>query len=190
MAVCVLALGGVACGMSDASVGGRLVTAGFDASPQGWLVASDTGVIEPVFESDGGQPGGYIRFDDEAVGETWYFRAPASVLARLPEAERGTISYSLKQSSIDAGFPEDDIVIEGPAGRLSYRFGTAPGTDWTDFSVPLAASAGWRWNWNVPATQEHIRRVLIDPTRLDIRGEFRTGPDIGALDNFVLTSGD
>ena len=88
---------------------------------------------------------------DEAVGETWYFQAPESVLNRLVDAEGGRIEYSLKQSAVDAGFSDDDIVIVGPAGRLSYRFPYAPGTDWTDFSVRLSASENWRWNWSSTA---------------------------------------
>jgi hypothetical protein len=51
------------------------------------------------------------------------------------------------------------------------------------------ASAGWRWNWNARATQDQIKSVLAAPTRLEIRGEFRTGPDVGGLDTFVLMAG-
>ena len=147
-------------------------------------------MAEPVFHRDGGDPGGYISNEDEAVGETWYFRAPADVLARLSSAEHGSLTYTLKQSQTDAGFPDDDIVIVGRAGRLSYQFGRAPGEDWTDFSVRLSAAAGWRWNWNQPATQEQIRSVLVNPSRLEIRGEYRTGPDVGSFDNFVLAGAD
>ena len=79
-------------------------------------------------------------------------------------------------------------MITGPAGRLSYRFPTPPGTDWTDFSVRLSESAGWTWNWNRRATQAQIESVLAAPTRLEIRGEYVTGADEGSLDNFVLTA--
>ncbi len=153
------------------------------------MIAGDTGTVDPVVRSEGGNPGGYIEGDDEALGETWYFRAPDRVLAQLAAAEGGTLRYSLRQSETDAGFPDDDVVIEGPAGRLSYRFDTPPGTDWTDFSVRLSASAGWRWNWNEPATADEMHAVLADPSRLQIRGEYRTGPDVGGLDNVVLRTG-
>jgi laminin B (domain IV) len=126
---------------------------------------------------------------DEAAGETWYFRAPESVLRALPAAENGTLSYSLKQSADEPGFLDDDVIIVGAAGRLSFRFATSPGTGWTPFSVKLTAGAGWRWNWNAPASQEQIRRVLANPTSLEIRGEYHTGPDEGALDNVELRSG-
>lgn len=185
---CALLLGQRA-GEPVASAGKTLLLHEFSRSSQGWLIAGDTADVQAGFEAAGGHPGGYISHVDEAVGETWYFRAPASVLAQLAAAEHGTLSFSLKQSGTEAGFPDDDVVIVGAAGRLSYRFERAPGTDWTDFSVRLSASAGWRWNWNQAATQEQMNRVLAAPTRLEIRGEFRTGDDTGGLDNVQLASG-
>ncbi len=152
-------------------------------------MAGDTGPAAPVFQPAGGRSGGYISNVDEAGGETWYFQAPPSVLTQLAAAEGGRLAYSLKQSSADAGFPDDDIVIVGPAGRLSYRFEYSPGTEWTDFSVPLSASANWRWNWNARATEEQIRSVLSRASRLEIRGEYYTGDDTGGMDHFVLTVG-
>jgi len=166
-----------------------LVQCDFTASAQGWVVSGDTTPAEPVFHPSGGSPGGHISHVDEALGETWYFRAPESVLRQLPAAENGTLSYSLKQSTGDPGFLDDDVIIVGPAGRLSFRFGTSPGADWTPFSVKLTAAVGWRWNWNARATQEQIHSVLANPTSLEIRGEYHTGPDEGALDNVVLRSG-
>jgi hypothetical protein len=167
-----------------------LVAHDFSTSAQGWLIAGDTGMVEPTFEPRGGHTGGFISNDDEAVGETWYFRAPDSVVTQLPAAEHGLLTYRLRQSDTDAGFPDDDVVIIGPAGRISYRFEHSPGTDWTAFSVRLSADAGWHWNWSHRATQEQIKRVLTQPTRLEIRGEYRTGPDVGGLDNVALIACD
>jgi hypothetical protein len=53
--------------------------------------------------------------------------------------------------------------------------------------VAFTAAPGWRWNWNAQASQEQIRSVLANPTSLEIRGEYHTGPDEGALDGVVLT---
>lgn len=181
-----LALTAADCGGTGASGDRTLVAHDFSTSAEGWLIAGDTGVVAPLFHASGGHPGGYIANEDEAVGETWYFRAPDRLLQQLALAEGGTLRYSLKQSSADAGFVDDDVVISGPAGRLSYRFGTAPGTEWTEFSVELSAAPGWRWNWNQPATAEQMRSVLANPTSLEIRGEYRTGDDVGGLDSVVL----
>jgi len=161
----------------------------FEASTEGWTVSGDTGTFEPQHHSSGGDPGGYISHTDEALGETWYFRAPDSLLTALAKAEHGTLSYRLKQSADVPGFVDDDIIIVGRAGRLSFRFPTTPGTSWTPFSAKLTAGPGWRFNWNMPASQEQIRSVLADPISLEIRGEYYTGPDEGALDTVVLTAG-
>jgi len=166
-----------------------LIAHDFSTSAQGWLIASDTGVVEPILEARGGDPGGYISAKDEEGGETWYYRAPPSVLAQLAAAEYGAITYSVRQSEVEPGFPDDDVVIVGAAGRLSYRFDHAPGTSWTRFSAPLSA-AGWHWNWNMPATQDQMKSVLANPIRLEIRGEYRTGTDVGGLDTFALVARD
>jgi hypothetical protein len=174
------------CGQS--SPGRQLVVHTFQTSADGWQIAGDTGPAAPVFHATSGGSGSYISNTDEAAGETWYFQAPQTVLTQLAAAEGGRLEYSLRQDAADAGFADDDVVIVGPAGRLSYRFDYAPGTDWTDFSVPLSAAANWRWNWNARATGEQIRRVLVQPSRFEIRGEYRTGDDVGAMRRFVLRS--
>ena len=128
------------------------------------------------FTPSGGRSGGYISNTDEAVGETWYFQAPASVLAQLAAAEGGRLEYSLKQDSADAGFPDDDVVIVGrrggcrtgsttrraPSGRTSpcrsprRRTGAGTGTRAPRRSRSTACSAvrhDWRFAANTaPAT--------------------------------------
>lgn len=175
-------------GFASQSRDRTIVSHDFSASTEGWLISGDTGLTEPEFNTTGGRPGGYISNVDEALGETWYFRAPDSVLKQLSAVGRGTLTYDIKQSSDEPGFIDDDVVIVGPAGRLSYRFRASPGTNWETFAVEFSASAGWRWNWNAAATEEHIRSVLDNPTSLEIRGEYYTGPDVGGLDNVVVKS--
>ena len=189
VAVALSSLSAVGSAPARSDSGRVLVHHDFTTSVQGWLVSGDTSVVDPIFNAKWRGPGGYIAGEDEAVGETWYFRAPLAVLQELRAAEGGTISFSLKQSAGDGGFPDDDVIIVGSAGRLSYRFPFAPGAGWTDFSIRLSESEGWRWNWAMPATQAQIRIVLAKPRRLDIRGEYRTGHDVGGLDNFTLTAG-
>jgi hypothetical protein len=159
----------------------------FTGSNQGWGITTDTGIADASFVPSGCVSGGCISGKDEEIGETWYFRAPEAVLAQLPKAE--VISYSLKQSTnIDGGFLDDDVVIVGKAGRAGYRFGrgSAPGTAWKHFTVPLSATSGWRWNGGAPATEAQLRSVLEAPLVLEIRGEYVSGADEGFLDDFEL----
>ena len=126
--VLAVALGNLRC---TSGAENDLVVHDFSTSADGWQIAGDTGPRAPAFHASGGRSGGYISYTDEAVGETWYFQAPQSVLNQLPASVNGRIAYRLKQSAVDAGFTDDDVVIVGPAGRLSYRFPYTPGTDWT-----------------------------------------------------------
>lgn len=185
--VAIVALALVGCEPTGDPAPPALIAHHFDHSAEGWRIAADTIDVDPTHHPEGGDPGGYISGTDEAAGEIWYFAAPRSVLAHLPGAEGGALRYSLKQSETTAGYVDDDVVIQGPAGRLSYRFARAPGVEWAEFSVPLSASAGWRWNWNADATEEQMRSVLREPTRLHIRGEYVPGPDEAGLDAFVLS---
>ena len=177
-------------GQSDPqSIARALIRHEFNESNQGWRLTTDTGIADADFAAAGGDPGGRIAGRDEEIGETWYFRAPLVVVRHLPAAENGVISFSLRQSTdVDGGFLDDDVVIIGEAGRLGYRFGrgSAPGTAWKRFSVPLSASAGWTWNGSGSATAAQLRSVLASPLSLEIRGEYTTGPDEGFLDNFEL----
>lgn len=175
---------------AQSRTGPVLIRHDFTESAQGWRISGDTAAVEPIFRPTDGHPGGCISGVDEALGETWYFRAPDAVLRQVPAAVNGTLGYSLKQSGPLISLFDDDVVIVGAAGRLSHRFRTAPGTEWTDFSVRLSEREGWTWNWNTRATQAQIASVLAAPTRLEIRGEYVTGPDEGSLDNFVLTGPD
>ncbi len=173
---------------AQARAGATLVSHDFSESAQGWRISGDTDTMTPVFNPNGGQDGGgCIEGTDQALGETWYFTAPNGVVARLPEAVNGTLSYWLKQSGALISLNDDDIVIVGRAGRLSYRFQQAPGTDWTPMSVRLSASDPWMWNWNRRATQEQVEAVLATATRLEIRGEYVTGDDHASMDTFLLS---
>src|SRR6185436_19240651 len=129
--------------VAQTQIGSVLVSHDFIQSAQGWQIAGDTGTVSPTFTATGGHSGGCITGVDEQIGETWYFRAPMSVLRLLPSAVKGSISFSLKQSASQVSMIDDDVVIVGPAGRLSYRFQISPGTEWTDFSVRLVESEGW-----------------------------------------------
>lgn len=186
--ILLLALLALSPGPFDSAQGRRtLVKHEFTASAEGWTITGDAETGAP-FDATDGHPGGCIRGVDAQFGETWWFHAPATVLQQLPAATNGTLSVSLRQSGGVPSVIDDDVVIDGPAGRLSYRFPTGPGEDWTEFSVRLSESAGWTWNWNKRATQSQIDSVLARPARLEIRGEYVTGPDTGFLDNFTLTT--
>src|SRR5262252_9823765 len=103
-----LAVAAVACHAAGARPDRTLIRHDFTDSAQGWIVDGDTRPAEAIFSPTGGHPGGCITGTDEALGETWYFLAPTSVLQQLPKAVNGTLSYSLKQSGPFISLFDDD----------------------------------------------------------------------------------
>src|SRR5437762_1766069 len=101
----------LACHSAGAQAGRTLVHHDFTASAQGWIVTGDTRPADAIFSPAGGHPGGCITGVDEALGETWYFLAPATVLQLLTKAVNGTISYSIKQSGPIISHFDDDAVL-------------------------------------------------------------------------------
>ena len=71
--------------------------------------------------------------------------------------------------------------------NLVYEFVYRPSTDWTFFVVSLNESAGWEVEGEGRApTQGEMQAVLGALSGLRIRGEYRSGPDTGGLDNVFL----
>lgn len=171
------------------TAGGRVLASyDFSTSAQGWRISGDTDPMPPLYHATGGQDGGCIEGVDQALGETWYFNAPADAIAQLPNVFAGTLSYWLRQSGDQISLNDDDIVIIAKTGRISYRFTGSPGTSWTPMTVRFAPGPGWVWNFNKPATEAQMREVLAGAVQFLIRGEYVTGDDHASLDTVVLTA--
>jgi gliding motility-associated-like protein len=164
----------------------------FDTDNEGWRTTGDPSTETPAWVSMGGNPGGYIRGTDAAIGGIWYFRAPAKFTGNKCEAYGRylrwdqTINGTPNQQQGPGGSP--DVLLFGGGLTLAYDNPDAPGTTWTHYDILLREDAGWRLNNNsgpVP-TQAEFRAALANLTGLQIRGEFITGDDNGCLDNFIL----
>ena len=160
----------------------------FTDSAQGWSISGDSVTAPPSSPRPADTRAAALPEGMRPWARPGIFTPQPPCCSNCPPRWTGGSAFSLKQSGTAVSLIDDDIVIVGPAGRLSYRFPTGPGTDWRDYSVRLSASEGWTWNWNARATQIQIQSVLSGPTRLEIRGEYVTGDDEGSLDNFMLTA--
>ena len=167
-----------------------LVASTFDTGIDGWTVSGDgTG---PLFEPAVGNPAGDIIGRDQAVGQVWFFDAPAKFLGNQSAALLGSLTFDLSQSIAIAQFAFNDVVLVGGGLTLAFDTATNPAAFpvFTSYVVPLNAAAGWRLN-NIggpAATPAQLETVLSELTALRIRGEFVTGGDQGRLDNVVLNS--
>lgn len=164
----------------------------FDENDEGWTVVGDAEAAAPVYHATGGNPGGYIEITDLAIGGIWYWQAPASFLGDKRVAYGRVLSFDLRQSQLDKQFDADDIKLQGGNPLITLVLSTAmnPGKSWTSYAVNLDPSAGWRdAETGSPATEAQLRGVLTSLSLLQIRGEYRTGDDIGGLDNVVFGAG-
>ena len=156
----------------------------FSSGIDGWLVSGDSTSATPVYN-----PAGYITADDDTTGGTWYWEAPAKFLGDRSLSYGETLSFELRQSNTSSQFNNSDVILEGATISLHYNHSPNPGTTFTPYSIPLT-EAGWFVGSlsGAAATQGQFQAVLADLDGLRIRGEFRSGPDTGALDNVVLTA--
>ncbi|MFK7883332.1 MAG: laminin B domain-containing protein [Phycisphaerales bacterium] len=166
--------------VSAATAGGEGVST-FDTDSEGWSTDKDAQSF--MWESEGGNPGGFISAVDIGSGEYWRFDAPASFLGDRSAAYGQSISYDIIQlGSVGTVTNRPDIRLASGGVVLEYEFGVAPTGAWSSFSVPIDESAGWTIN-GLLASESQIVLVLSNLTEFSIRGEYRVGADSAGLDN-------
>lgn len=168
-----------------------LVEETFEAGDTGWLVVGDAQgeSDKPTYQEEGGNPGAYMSAVDNAVGGVWFWSAPESFLATLQDSwtDRGSLRawllFDLMQSDTSEPFEDKDVLLGAGDLELHYRHAKPPGTEWTPYRIPLRPEKWINPATDAPATPEEMNQVLSGLDRLWIRGEFRTGPDTGGIDN-------
>jgi hypothetical protein len=168
------------------------ITSTFDGGIGAWSAVND---VTLSWSSAGGVSGGYLVGVDKGTGEWWYYGAPAKFLGTKSAAYGKSLSLWLMQSDATptAAPTIANVIIASDSTTLVYKFATEPGSDWTQYSVPVVETAGWRKDTvdGAVPTEAEFRAVLANLTRLQIRGEYSDTRETGGLDDVVLTlSGD
>lgn len=172
---------------SASHAGNPPVSSTFDIDDEGW--STDLDARDFRWEPAGGNPGGYIAAVDIGSGQYWRFAAPGGYLGDLTGYYGRTLSYDMIQLGLVGNVTDrDDVQIRSGNTTLAYRFGYAPSSEWTAFSVRIAEGEGWTID-GVPATEQQILGVLAGVDSLSIRGEYRVGADSAGLDNVRLGAG-
>ncbi|MBK9121273.1 MAG: hypothetical protein IPM18_16950 [Phycisphaerales bacterium] len=175
------------------------VTSTFDFDDDGWFIGPRTATFgnitgggAPLYTATGGNPGGYVQWDDLGPGTFWFFRSPAKFHGDRSALYGKLLSFDLR-SVHDT--PENVgaaplVVLSNGAQSLWYWNAPNPESTWTAYSIPLDTSAGWlvtsNWLSSTIATETEIRAVLAALSNISIRGEFGKGADTGGLDNVIL----
>ena len=169
-----------------------LVEETFEGGDTGWIVVGDAQreSDKPTYKTEGGNPGAYMSAVDNAVGGVWFWSAPEPFRRQLTSTwkEKGSLRsvlmFDLKQSDITEPFDDKDVILGSGDLELHFFHDLDPGTDWTNYRVPLSPDKGWiNGATGEPATREEMTKVISQLEKLWIRGEFRTGEDTGGIDN-------
>jgi hypothetical protein len=157
----------------------------FLQNAEGWTAVGD-GVLHHF--PTGGNPGstGYAVIIDKTLGDTFYFNAPSRFLGNMSGAYGRLLTFDLvwSETSLSNYKDGDDVVLRGGGHTLVAMLPEVPGTSWTAYSIPLSVAGGWvHQGTDQTATPAEIQSVLTSLQEFRIRGEFRSGPEQGGLDN-------
>jgi hypothetical protein len=152
---------------------------------EGWTAGGD-GIM--YYSPTGGNPGstGYVLIIDKALGDNFYFVAPSRFLGDVSGAYNRLLTFDLHWSETTASADKDgdDVVLRGGGHTLVAMLPDVPATTWTSYSIPLGVGGGWvHQGTTQPATAAEIQAALGSLQEFRIRGEFRSGPEQGGLDN-------
>jgi hypothetical protein len=167
----------------------RAATSSFSASAEGWTALGDS--AGPLtWAATGGNPGGHVEINDAVTGGVTFYVAPSAFLGDQSAALGSLLRFDLMQvyTGSPAQFDNPDVVLVGAGNTLVFDTPNNPANGaWTSYAVPLAAGS-WRLNdtGGAVATPAQLAATLGSLTALRIRAEYRTGADLGKLDNVSL----
>ena len=168
-------------------------TGTFDNNNEGWRASGDPVSTTASWQPTGGNPGGYIRVTDAAIGGTWYFESSSQYKGNKCDAYDRFLRWDQFTSDTANQQPfggAPDVVLEGANLTLVFDNAQNPGLAWTHYDIQLREDAGWHLDDIAgPApTAQQFQAVLANISALRIRGEYRSQADYGGIDNFILES--
>jgi large repetitive protein len=161
----------------------------FDTDDEGWTrhIPHDPNSSISWFAT-GGNPDGYIRYNEPGQGALDYFSAPALFLGNKSGFYGGVLSYDMRLNTTANASTIERVILTG-GGASVYFTSPYPTTTWQTFEIPLVAGDWKVAGSGVAASEEQIRTVLSDLTSLLIFADWRIGPEQVSLDNVLMTPG-
>ena len=159
------------------SVSASIVSDFGDGTLQGWVATGDVaGVSNP---GSGGNPGGYVRMVDQAVGGVCWILAPSQYLGDWHA--KASLSADLIQLSYSGSHYQNvQFILTGPGGQYTHDFGERPPLgNWRTYGVPLEES---QWTRNSGTWSA----LLDNVSELKISMEFINGDETNGLDTVAL----
>lgn len=147
----------------------------------------------PVHIADGGDPGGFIQFQDQDQGmdETvGFFIAPAPFLGNASANYGGMISFHLRTNATpDAPLA---VVLTGGGKSVARSFTPPEPNTWTTRSATIGADGTWDdVSDGTEATLQDFAVVLPKLVRVAIVADVQTAPaEVTDLDTVSVSEGD
>ena len=160
---------------ADTAVGYPIVST-FETQTEGWTLR---GSGRLSFKAAGGNPGGFLRYDDVAGtgGDGWII-APAKFLGDWSFLDqRGVLSWDhiIINPGGSASILKGTATISGPGGSATFTSPNYFTTQWQTFSVPISQTA-----WSVTGSWDNLLTNITD-LRIRIEACHNGGPglDVG-----------
>jgi hypothetical protein len=162
------------------------IYSGFDEGIENWTVFGD-GTNPPNWESSGGiDNSGYIHATDLAMGDFWYFSAPEKFQNNISNFQDGFMHFWIFQNStIPAEDKAPNVIIKGGTATMYHNFEVEPGSEWKEYSIPLA-DLFWTDGNGRFLDDDEVHSILYDVQAIYIRGEYGADLDSGGLDEFWI----
>ena len=178
-------------------LGPALARSAFDTNDEGWTFFGDG--FNQAHHPGGGDPGGYISVDDQAIWQGCSWQAPAKFLGDVSTAYGGALTFDIKQMNADVDLKPrrpgpwgNDLILIGGGLKLLLDISQSPGLEWTPYSIPLDETADWRRSGSggPAATRGDFLAVLSDLQALRIRTDhyYPDQWETMGLDNVALYS--
>jgi len=151
----------------------------FDLGDEGWRAGRDVALS---WSGEGGNPGGFLRGEDQASGQTWYYVSPFDWGGDWTPYIGGALSFDIIEieSANGSSIFGDVVRIYGNDGSyLSWSCDPPRGT-WSRRQVTLAPS-------NFREAGGSFASIMRDVSEIWIRGEYSNMRDVGGLDNVMVT---
>ena len=167
------------------------VSSTFDTDTDGWfkLPGSDSG-SSVDWVSTGGNPDGYMRYNEVGSGFVDFAAAPAKFLGDKSAYYGGTLSFDILTNTLsNPTNRSDQVKLIGGGIELKYELDDpSPTGQWHARSIDLIESAGWiNTADNQAPDLSEMLSVLGDLTALHLLTDYRNGSETPSYDNVVLT---
>ncbi len=174
-----------------ASAFGSIIST-FDADTEGWskLPGSDAN-SSVIWVETGGNPDGYMLYNEVGAGFVDFVNAPAAFLGDLSAYYAGTLSFDIRTNTLSN--PTNfswQVELHGGGMTLGYQLSNpSPVNQWHHRNMVLTETAGWfNINTGLPPTQAEMLAVLSDVTALDLLTDYRNGPEQVSYDNVSVSA--